>query len=117
MTLCYCDDPAKVAEVLREVRPTVMCAVPCFYEQVYATVFDRLESASPLRRRLFRWAIGVGAEMARCRREERPVSPGLRLSHAMAGHGLAPSLPHDVHHRQRDVGAPGSRTTLAPCRR
>ena len=84
MTICYCDDPAKVAECLQEIRPTVMCAVPRFYEKVYATVFDRLESASPLRRRLFRWAIGVGAEMARRRREERPVSPGLRLSHAVA---------------------------------
>jgi len=61
-----------------------MCAVPRFYEKVYATVLDRLESASPLRRRLFRWAIAVGAELGRCRREERPVSPGLRLSHAVA---------------------------------
>jgi long-chain acyl-CoA synthetase len=84
MTVCYCDDPAKVAEFLREVRPTVMCAVPRFYEKVYATVFDRLESASPLRRRLFRWAIAVGAEMARCRREEDAVPLGLKLSHAVA---------------------------------
>ena len=84
MTVCYCDDPAKVAEFLREVRPTVMCAVPRFYEKVYATVFDRLESASPLRRKLFRWAVAVGAEMARCRREERRVSPGLRLAHTVA---------------------------------
>jgi long-chain acyl-CoA synthetase len=84
MTVCYCDDPARVAEFLQEVRPTVMCAVPRFYEKVYATVLDRLEAASPLRRRLFRWAIAVGSEMARCRREERPVSAGLRLSHAVA---------------------------------
>jgi long-chain acyl-CoA synthetase len=84
MTVCYCDDPAKVIEVLQEVRPTVMCAVPRFYEKVYAAVFDRLESASPLRRRLFTWAIAVGGEAARRKREEQPLSAALWLRHALA---------------------------------
>ncbi len=84
MTIAYCDDPAKVAEFLQEVRPTVMCAVPRFYEKVYATVFDRLEHASPARKKLFTWAASVGAEHARRKREERPVPPLLALSHAVA---------------------------------
>ncbi|HEX7578696.1 MAG TPA: AMP-binding protein, partial [Thermoanaerobaculia bacterium] len=65
MTIAYCDEPAKVVEFLKEVRPTVMCAVPRFYEKVYGTVLDRVESASALRRALFHWAVGVGSERAK----------------------------------------------------
>lgn len=105
MVVCYCDDPTRVIDVLREVRPTVMCAVPRFYEKVYATVFDRLESAPPLRRTLFRWAIGVGGEMARRLREQRPVPARLRLRHAVAD--------RLVLRRIRDIV--GGRVRFFPC--
>ncbi len=82
--LCYCDDPAKVIEFLQETRPTVMCAVPRFYEKIYATVFDRLESAPPLRRKLFEWAIRTGAEYGNLYKEQEAVPFGLRVRHAIA---------------------------------
>jgi long-chain acyl-CoA synthetase len=84
MTVAYCDEPAKVVEFLREVRPTIMCAVPRFYEKVYGTVLDRVESASALRRALFHWAVGVGSEHARRRREGRPIPARLAWRHRIA---------------------------------
>jgi len=84
MTVAYCDEPAKVVEVLAEVRPMVMCAVPRFYEKVYATILDRLESASPLRRRIFRWALAVGADHAARSRQGRTIPAWLRGKHAVA---------------------------------
>ena len=84
MTVAYCDEPAKVVEFLAEVRPMVMCAVPRFYEKVYATVLDRLESASPLRRRLFRWALAVGADHARRSRQGKAIPAWLAWEHAVA---------------------------------
>ena len=64
----YLDDPKGIIEFIQEVKPTIMCSVPRFYEKIYATVFHRLESASPLKKRLFHWAVDTGARYhARCR--------------------------------------------------
>jgi long-chain acyl-CoA synthetase len=84
MTNCYCDDPTKVVEYLQQCRPTVMCAVPRFYEKIYATVMSKLESAPPLRRRLFHWAIGVGRAYGNLYKDRKPVPLGLKLRHALA---------------------------------
>jgi long-chain acyl-CoA synthetase len=84
MVNCYCEDPTKVVELLAEVRPTAMCAVPRLYEKIHANVCHRIEAASPIRRRLFAWALGVGAEAAARRRDERPLHLWLRLRHALA---------------------------------
>src|SRR5699024_7251547 len=45
----YLDDPHKVREALSVVKPTLMCAVPRFYEKIYATVFDKVKQAPWLR--------------------------------------------------------------------
>ena len=84
MTNHYLADSTKVLEALKEVRPTIMCVVPRFFEKVYAGVKRQTEAASPLRQRLFRWAMAVGAEVARHRREARPLPLGLRLEHRIA---------------------------------
>lgn len=80
----YLENPADVIEALDQVRPTIMCVVPRFYEKIYAEVKRRQEAASPLRQRLFRWAIAVGAEEARHRREALPMPAVLRLEHRIA---------------------------------
>ncbi len=84
MTNNYLEDPSKVIEALQEVKPTIMCAVPRFYEKIYATVLGRLRAAPPLRRKLFNWAIGVGAREGLYRKDGRRVPPALALQHAVA---------------------------------
>ena len=73
MTNNYLEDPKTIIEAIKEVKPTIMCAVPRFYEKIYATVFHRLESASPLKKRLFEWAIDIGARRNNCIKDEQPV--------------------------------------------
>jgi len=84
MTNHYLEDPAKVIDAMQQVRPTIMCVVPRFYEKIYAEVKRRTEAASPVRQRLFRWAIAVGAEEARHRREALPIPAALRVKHEIA---------------------------------
>lgn len=54
--------PAEVQQSLREVRPTVMCSVPRFWEKVYQGVHERIANESPLRRALMLDALRVGRE-------------------------------------------------------
>jgi len=56
----YIRDPPQVMDVIAEIRPTVMCAVPRLYEKAYAAIQARVARASPLRRALFAWATTVG---------------------------------------------------------
>ena len=79
-----CDDTAKIVEYMQHEHPTIMCAVPRFYEKIYATVFEKLESAPPLKRKLFHWAIGVGEKAMLLRKEEQPIPLGLKIRHRIA---------------------------------
>jgi len=80
----YCEDPKTIGELLPEVRPTLMCAVPRFYEKVYAKVQQKLADSSPVRRALFRWAVRTGSAVSRRRRNGADVPRLLALRHALA---------------------------------
>ncbi len=84
MTVCYLDDPAAVIEALQQVRPTVMCAVPRFYEKVHAAVMTRLATAPAPRRALFRWAVDVGRRHADRRVAGRSIPLPLAVAHRLA---------------------------------
>ena len=82
--IAYAEQVDRVVANLLEVRPTVMAAVPRFYEKLYARILGSLQKAGRLRRSAFEWARGIGAREAEHRRRgERP--PLLtRWSHAIA---------------------------------
>lgn len=56
----YLTDTNLVKEALADVKPTVMCAVPRFYEKVYSAVQSKVSKASFARRTLFQWSISLG---------------------------------------------------------
>ena len=80
----YIRDPQKVMEVIGEVQPTVMCAVPRLYEKAYAMIQAKVAQAPRLRRALFGWATGVGKRMVATRQAGRSASPLLYLQLALA---------------------------------
>lgn len=53
-------DPKRILEALPQIKPTMMCNVPRFWEKVYAGVQDKIANASPLQQRLLRHAVRVG---------------------------------------------------------
>lgn len=53
--------PNDVLQSMQEVHPTCMSSVPRFWEKVYQGVMERLETTSPLERRLIKGALKVGA--------------------------------------------------------
>ncbi|MGL5812199.1 MAG: AMP-dependent synthetase/ligase [Aeromonas sp.] len=80
----YIRDPQKVMDVIGEVQPTVMCAVPRLYEKAYAMIQARVAQAPRLRRALFGWATRVGKQMVQTRQAGKSASPLLYLQLALA---------------------------------
>ncbi|MEG9531356.1 long-chain fatty acid--CoA ligase [Mannheimia indoligenes] len=54
---CYLEEPHQVRDALTALKPTLMCAVPRFYEKIYAAIWDKVNQAPSHRQTLFNWAI------------------------------------------------------------
>ncbi|QBA20324.1 long-chain fatty acid--CoA ligase [Chryseobacterium indologenes] len=80
----FLEDPKNVAKALEEVKPTAMCAVPRFFQKVYAGVLEKAEEGSALKKKIFDWALKTGWETAELRRNERPVPFGLKFKESVA---------------------------------
>jgi long-chain acyl-CoA synthetase len=62
-----------VAEDIKEVRPTVVTAVPRLFEKIYATINKRAAEQSPMKQKIFHRAVEVGREVAMLRNSGRRV--------------------------------------------
>ena len=62
-TVAYAESIETVAQNMGEIRPTVMASVPRLYEKIYAKVLDSVEQGSPLKQKIFFWALKVGKEV------------------------------------------------------
>jgi len=54
--------PTEIQQTIKTVRPTLMCAVPRFWEKVYAGVKENLSKFSPIMLGIVAWAIATGKE-------------------------------------------------------
>ena len=59
--VAYCSQFDKLPQAMREIRPTVFVGVPRVFEKIRQEV-ERRAALSPVKKRLFAWAIKVGAE-------------------------------------------------------
>ncbi|RPH37221.1 MAG: long-chain fatty acid--CoA ligase, partial [Planctomycetota bacterium] len=83
-SIAYAENVDKVADNLLEVRPTIMAAVPRFYEKVYSKIRKSVADQKPWKQGLFEWARAVGATCAEYdRRGARPPF-GTRLRRSLA---------------------------------
>ncbi|ROI06478.1 long-chain fatty acid--CoA ligase [Chryseobacterium sp. G0240] len=80
----FLEDPKNVAKALEEVKPTAMCAVPRFFQKVYAGVLEKAEEGSSFKKKIFDWALKTGWETAELRRNEKPIPFGLKLKESVA---------------------------------
>lgn len=52
--------PTEIQQTIKDVRPTLMCAVPRFWEKVFVGVQEKLTQSSPFKLGLIAWAVSVG---------------------------------------------------------
>ncbi|MCZ7651293.1 MAG: long-chain fatty acid--CoA ligase [Thermoanaerobaculia bacterium] len=75
-TIAYAESIQTVAQNLGEVRPHLFVAVPRVYEKVQSRVMETAAAGSPLKQRIFAWALGIGRQALPYRLREQAV-PGL----------------------------------------
>ncbi|MBI4387879.1 MAG: long-chain fatty acid--CoA ligase [Candidatus Omnitrophica bacterium] len=83
-TIAYAENMNTVPQNLREVKPTIACAVPRVYEKVYARVADTIEHSPPFLQKLIRWAIEIGHRSIPFRLAGRCLPPFLWLCYQFA---------------------------------
>ena len=84
VSVYYCGSFDQVGEHLREVRPTIMTAVPRLFEKVYHRIVKKGMSAKGWRREVFSRALAVGQRYAELRDKGRRVPPLLALQQKLA---------------------------------
>jgi long-chain acyl-CoA synthetase len=80
----FLEDPKNIAKALEEVKPTMMCAVPRFFQKVYAGVLEKAEEGSSVKKKIFDWAIEIGKQVSELKRKEQSVPFGLTMKHSVA---------------------------------
>ena len=73
-----------VAEDLAMARPSLVAAVPRIFEKIYAKIHEQAAAASPTRRKIFAWALGVGREVSKRKQKREPIPPLLAAQHKIA---------------------------------
>jgi long-chain acyl-CoA synthetase len=76
-------DVQRIAQTLRETRPTFMPAVPRVFEKILATAEDKARDRGPRALKVFRWAADVARRYS-VAMQRGQVSAALRAQHALA---------------------------------
>jgi long-chain acyl-CoA synthetase len=81
ITIAYCPNLDDLPRTMREVKPTVIVAVPRVYEKVYNQVQHKMHGVKGA---LFKWALSVGAaNRETILRGETPASLSWKLANAL----------------------------------
>jgi len=84
-TVAYVESVDAVAQALVEVRPTVVAAVPRFFEKVYVRMVEQGSKNTGLKRKIFDWAMNVANQAIPWKGSGRPASLGLKVQWLFAG--------------------------------
>src|ERR1700739_3492623 len=82
--VAYVESIDLVPQALLEVRPTVIAAVPRFFEKIYAKLMEQGSKATGIKRKLFDWAVDVARRAAPWRTGAKGASPILKTQWAIA---------------------------------
>lgn len=82
--LAYVDVVENVAQALLEVHPTVLAAVPRFFEKIYARLMEQGTKHTGLKRKIFDFAMETAKESAAWRSGEKSVGLSVKLKWALA---------------------------------
>lgn len=80
----YLENPRAVIEELPLARPTLMCTVPRFYEKTYEGIRKEEGRWSPIKRKIFDWAVFTGHEYSAYVKNNKRPPLGARFRRGIA---------------------------------
>ena len=112
VAIAYVEQMETVAQMLLEVRPTTMAAVPRFYEKIYANIIARGHAEGGIKRNIFDTAIRIAEESVPWKAYGKPASLGLKLRWHVADKVVYSKIRAGVGGRFRTLSSGGA--PLAP---
>ncbi|NOX90712.1 MAG: long-chain fatty acid--CoA ligase [Calditrichaeota bacterium] len=82
--VAYAESIDTVPENMLEIRPTIMISVPRLYEKIYSRVMESVEMGSPVKRKIFYWAVGVGKKYVNRIMKKQPIPLPLSVQYKLA---------------------------------
>jgi long-chain acyl-CoA synthetase len=56
-TIAYAESPKTLAKNLKEVKPTILIAVPKIFEKFHDAIWDKINKSSKIKKIIFKWAL------------------------------------------------------------
>ncbi len=84
VTIAYAENVGTIAKNLIEIKPHIMVSVPRVFEKIYARIMDGILKSSPVKRKMFFWAMEVGKTYGSKKLKKRRIPVGLKLKHGLA---------------------------------
>ncbi len=75
---------ATVLENMHETRPTLMVSVPRLFEKLYSGIKTKTDKATPLKKKLFEWAITVSERAVDYLVQHKPMPPTIKIQYDIA---------------------------------
>lgn len=83
-TNVFIENPREVIKLLPFIKPTVMCAVPRFFEKTYEGVQLEISKWSTTKKSIFSWAVNVGHKRSEYLSQSKKTPFGLSVKHSIA---------------------------------
>ena len=80
----YAESIDKLADNLKEVRPTLFFGVPRVWEKFHAAIVAKSADAPPARKRVAQWARGVGARVRALKNQGKEPTGSLAIQYKLA---------------------------------
>lgn len=82
--VAYAESIEAISKNLLEVKPNVLVSVPRIYEKIYNKVIDGVNSSTPLKQKIFKWALKVGKEYYEANKYGHGLSFVLEMEYKLA---------------------------------
>jgi len=82
-TIYYAESIESVAQNMIEAKPTIITTVPRLFERIYSKIIKNVESQSSSKQKIFYWAIEVGREYHKAKKEGSSTI-SLSIKHKLA---------------------------------